>query len=142
VLSVDRIPVVVGATNLPEPANGLLKFLLVAAPWRHHHHPIPEMACPVSVRAAGLCFSVPIRRADARAGAPETIKRNLSNMNRSGVSLPARLANGALFFSASRAFPLAGPRCRETIASQAEITLHQQRNLLVLWALAGWVWRV
>jgi hypothetical protein len=36
----------------------------------------------------------------------------------------------------------AGLRCGETVAPQAKITLHQQRNLLVLWALAGWVWRI
>ena len=82
-----------------------------------------------------------------------------SDMNISGVLLPALQANGAppplskgrvvtlpladsrcltkssggaLFFPASRATTLAGLRSGETVASQAKITLHQQRNLLVL----------
>jgi hypothetical protein len=88
-----------------------------------------------------------VRRAHARRATGNHQEKS-SDMNRSGVFLPAPLANGAAFgvgasfFLALRVPALAGLHYGETVASQAKITLVQQPNLLVLWALAGWVWRV
>ncbi len=157
---------VVGAANLPEPADWPLKFLLVAAPRRYQHHPTLELPAPRRGRSPGRCFRCLFAAQRARRTTGNN-QETSSDMNISGVLLPALQANGApplskgrvvtrpladrrcltksgggaLFFPASRATTLAGLRGGETVASQAEITLHQQRNLLVLWALAGSVWR-
>lgn len=155
------------AANLLEPADGPLKFLLVAAPRGHHHHSLPEMACPMSVQVRGGIFGACsphicargstannhekpfkheyIRRLPTGAAGERRIppsKGRAVTRPLSGRRGPAESGDDASFFRASLAPRFAGLRCGETVAPQAIITLHRQRNLLVLWALAGWVWRV
>ena len=125
-----------------------------------------RMACPCRCRSRGGVFDgcsprarAPGHRKPSReifgheqiwrllAGATGE-RRNLLSKGRvvnrppAGARRPTKSGVGALYFPASRVPALAGLDCRETVASQAKITLVQQPNLLVLWALAGWVWRV
>src|SRR3984885_11114877 len=124
------------------------------------------MACPCRCRSRGRCFRW-LFAARTRAGhrnpsreifGHEQIWRLLAGATGerrslllkgrvvscppAGARRPTKSGVGASFFPALRVPALAGLRYGETVASQAKITLVQQPNLLVLWALAGWVWRV
>lgn len=156
------IVVVRGTANPPEPADGPLKFLLVAAPRRYQHHPTPEWPTPCRGGSPGQCFRCLFA---ARTCAPDHGKQSrdifghehiwrlvtgAAGERRTSLSKDrivtrpltdgrrlTKSGGGALFFPT-----LVGLRHGETAPSQAKIPLHQRRNLLVLGALAGWVWGV
>jgi hypothetical protein len=86
--------IVRGAANLPEPADRPLKFLLVAAPRRYQHHLTPEWPAPCRWRSRGGVFGACSPRERARRTTGNN-QETSSDMNISGVLLPALQANGA-----------------------------------------------